>query len=251
MDENAIRNITFVAVSGAAGGTLGFIFSQYIGHEPRFGIYLDAALWTAMGAGAALIFIFLMANTDRTDNARLISLALVAGFFWQPVLEGSKALIERNSEVRTEAQTVSRLESARSAIDSLGEISDSASNEDKAALMSEIRSNLLEAESLAKSLDRISSVEDVARASERIFGDDEANEIIASLGIQPSSMLVFGGPQNRHSLPSQFFDRGHWVAIEEKRANPFAIDLGDATEVSEDDVAEAQDASESDDDRRL
>lgn len=57
-----------------------------------------------LGGLASIAFVFLLANTDRSDNARLLGIALLSGFFWEPVLEASRALIdqrieEKNAEV--------------------------------------------------------------------------------------------------------------------------------------------------------
>ncbi len=251
MDENTAKNIAVVAAGGAIGGMLGFFFSLYLGHEPKFGAYLDAALWMAMGTGAGLIFIFLMANTDRTDRARLISLALVAGFFWQPVLEGSKALVERNTEDRTGVEAIAALQSARSSIDEYNNIADSGSVEDKASLLADIRSKISEAELLAGDLDRISTVEKVARASENLFASSEANSVLVDIGFETGNMLVLGNlenetgprplgswyaqqlPQNRINIVNgQNSPQGRIVAIggQTPLANPFEVGSDDSAE---------------------
>ncbi len=89
---------------GALGGLLYWLFSLWIGTphhvHPAFGIIISVAL----GSGASFIFIVLIANTDRTDKARLLALSLVAGFFWEPVWIGARGLVDyQMDEKRTQA----------------------------------------------------------------------------------------------------------------------------------------------------
>lgn len=53
-----------------------------------------------MGVGAAPLFVFLIANTDRRDRIRLWSLALLAGIFWGPVFKGAESLVGSHFDQR-------------------------------------------------------------------------------------------------------------------------------------------------------
>lgn len=98
MAQSSFPQFTQVTVIGAAGGVLTWAFSLWLRHPTHTTAYLDPVLSAALGAGAGLVFVFLIANTDRSDRPRLLALALLAGFFWEPVWEGGRALIDRQTE---------------------------------------------------------------------------------------------------------------------------------------------------------
>lgn len=82
------------------GGLLGWLFSLMTQLEAKVHPVLDPVIGVLLGAGSAYIFIFLIANTERTDTNRLVALALLAGFFWEPVWNMGGELIERRSDNR-------------------------------------------------------------------------------------------------------------------------------------------------------
>lgn len=85
---------------GALGGLLGWVVMRWDGVPPRFGTWLDAPFSTVLGCAAALIFVFLVSNTDRKDHPRFISLALLAGLAWRPSLDAGLAIIEKRNELQ-------------------------------------------------------------------------------------------------------------------------------------------------------
>ena len=98
MSNGTTKHVSIVAGIGAVGGLLGWGFALWLDMPGHIGERWDLLLSVALGAGASVIFVFVIANTDRTDGPRLIGLALLAGFFWEPVWEAGRALIGRELE---------------------------------------------------------------------------------------------------------------------------------------------------------
>lgn len=88
-----MKQYCHVAGFGAIGGFLLFAFGLWIGREPDLSRWLQLPLSIGLGAGASLAFIFIIANSDTKDAKRLLTLALVSGFCWEPVWEASRAAI--------------------------------------------------------------------------------------------------------------------------------------------------------------
>jgi hypothetical protein len=103
--------MVIVAAFGSAGGFLGWLASLLVQPEAERVWYLP---WLSLllGAGAALVFVFVIANTDRADRQRLWTLALLAGFFWEPVWEGARAFVIREIEEEAIARVETALEQA-------------------------------------------------------------------------------------------------------------------------------------------
>ena len=83
-----------VALFGAIGGLLGCIFGFYTKSGSLSYGWLEFPIWIVLGSGASIIFVFVIANADREDQKRLLAVALLSGFFWQPVWEGSRSLVD-------------------------------------------------------------------------------------------------------------------------------------------------------------
>lgn len=106
-----------VAIGGAVGGLLIWLFGLTLG-KTLYHPALDPFISTLLGAGASVVFVFLIANSQREDHQRLFAISLVAGFFWQPVWESAEILITRRIQERRE-------DSARQSIDKVvGLVSD-------------------------------------------------------------------------------------------------------------------------------
>lgn len=63
-----------------------------------------------LGGMAALIFLFVLTNTNRDDFLRISSFALLAGFFAQPVFDLGEVFIQQRSEERALASGVASIE---------------------------------------------------------------------------------------------------------------------------------------------
>jgi len=85
-------DLVWVCIFGALGGFLFWIFCMLHGGEFCTKNLIGAGIWFALplsvllGAGSGAVFVFLIASTDRTDKARLLTLAFLSGISWEPVL---------------------------------------------------------------------------------------------------------------------------------------------------------------------
>jgi len=85
-------DLVWVCIFGALGGVL--FWAICILHDGDFcnrdligaGTWLSLLLSVFLGAGSGAVFVFLIANTDRTDKARFLTLAFLSGISWEPVL---------------------------------------------------------------------------------------------------------------------------------------------------------------------
>lgn len=87
----------------ALGGAIGSITSVFIPFFPPIELskhvngfsateqfIIETAVTAVMGGIAAMAFVYLIAGTDRRDGVRLISLALLCGVFWNPVITSAR-----------------------------------------------------------------------------------------------------------------------------------------------------------------
>lgn len=98
-----------VLALGGLGGAISIGFQALTGIQTTTGDLHPAALFglgVAMGVGAAPLFVFLVANTDRRDRIRLWSLALLAGIFWGPVFKGAEGLVGSHFDRRAAGDAV-------------------------------------------------------------------------------------------------------------------------------------------------
>lgn len=157
------RELLHVLFAGTLGGALSWAFGVYLGLATRVSWFVAIPLSAALGAGAAVVFVFLIANTDRTDRPRLLALALLAGFFWQPVWEGGRAIIERQTDER-------RVEKARTLLQSAAETARRltfASPEERPQLAEQLNHQLSEAAALAV---QVRDVDGLARLRASVDG---------------------------------------------------------------------------------
>ena len=77
-----------VGVAGAIGG---FFNWMLVADKDASSSFLATSV--LFGFGAALLFVFVIANTDRQDRARLLVIALLSGFAWQTVWDTAKTMI--------------------------------------------------------------------------------------------------------------------------------------------------------------
>lgn len=89
------EEIGWISASGGIGGALAWVWE----------IWLEIAIWSfdklaelpmymAFGAGAAAVFILLIADSDRSDKLRIVALALVSGFAWKPIWISSHGILD-------------------------------------------------------------------------------------------------------------------------------------------------------------
>lgn len=94
-----------VLVSGAVGGALGVIAGSFLG-ELTNDWWRIIAPSAALGAGAAFAAVFVLLGIKTEDVHRCCGIALLAGFFWQPVFDAGKEYLLNTDARETEKQVV-------------------------------------------------------------------------------------------------------------------------------------------------
>jgi len=193
MSKGTEKHIALVALFGAIGGILAWTIGIWRGQPPHVSVWLDSPLSLVLGAGASIVFVFLISNTDRSDRARLIALALVAGVFWEPVWEASQALVDREVEQSRQKAAVEATQKAATLAASL----QSASPAERDRILEDIRQELQKAEHAARGIDSVSGLRRVSLASEQLLsvGEDlprrELRTLLATL--DPIESRYFSG----------------------------------------------------------
>ena len=99
--HNPQRPVARVLLGGAAGGALGMMAGTMLGE-------ITADWWriivpcVALGAGAAFIAVFVLLGIKTEDVHRCCGVALLAGFFWQPVFAAGKDYLSNTGERKAE-----------------------------------------------------------------------------------------------------------------------------------------------------
>jgi hypothetical protein len=98
-----LRTPALVALSGAVGGLASGALQVLNGLKPFNGstVFVMFAL-PFVGALAAMIAVYLIANSDTEKLAHTLGFALVCGIFWQPVIASAKLYVDH---VETQHQT--------------------------------------------------------------------------------------------------------------------------------------------------
>ena len=97
-----VEEIMWIFGFGGIGGALVWIWEMWQQSEPfELSQLLHLPMYVGFGAGAAAVFILLIANSDRSDRMRIVALALLAGFAWKPIWTGSEHLLMGQPEKRS------------------------------------------------------------------------------------------------------------------------------------------------------
>ena len=163
----------FILYAGALGGIIGWVFGLVTGNPPRIpgadgtlsaGWHLAATLpvWVMLGAAAALIFTILVANTDRTDRARVIAISMLSGMFWMPVLSGSSELIKKHQDEQLAGEAKQLIQDAAQ----IAENAKGAQGEQRDQLLRSAREKLEDANELAQRIDSARLATSLVDASE-------------------------------------------------------------------------------------
>ncbi len=86
-----------VILSGAAGGALGVMAGTMLG-EIATDWWRIIGPSVALGAGAAFVAVFVLLGIKTEDVHRCCGVALLAGFFWQPVFAAGKDYLSNTGE---------------------------------------------------------------------------------------------------------------------------------------------------------
>lgn len=110
------RLMGLVALIGALGGAMAWVFGQAIDIQNGQPLWPFMPISIFLGMGASIVFVFLVANTDRNDVIRLLALALLSGFFWKPVWLASQQIIDKTYEEQSLAEIQNSLQLAANAL---------------------------------------------------------------------------------------------------------------------------------------
>lgn len=98
------KKIALVPTVGACGGLLLWLWQELSNPDPDHKLkffsapYLTLPAFMLLGAGSAFVFVYLVTITDRKDTARLLALALLSGFAWEPIWESAQDRIVPSQE---------------------------------------------------------------------------------------------------------------------------------------------------------
>jgi hypothetical protein len=93
-DEKTFRPLLYVMIAGAVGGLTSWLLQWRAGLTPfqKPAIFGIPAL-VVVGAVAAVLGVYLIANSDTTELRHTLAFALVCGIFWQPVFDAAKLYV--------------------------------------------------------------------------------------------------------------------------------------------------------------
>ena len=103
-----MREFYAILSAGAFGGFLSWLSALVFG-GPLRKLPGPAAVGAALllGAGAATVGVYLIANTDRRDLPRALAFAILCGFSWQITYDGASSMIQRH-QARNEAEATTQ-----------------------------------------------------------------------------------------------------------------------------------------------
>jgi hypothetical protein len=107
------RDFVFVLTAGGVGGLFSSLYDIFEkkGVESICVYLVTIPVGCILGALAALVGVYLIANTDRKALPRCVVFALMCGFVWQPVIQAGRSLIT-NQMTSKDAEASKLAESA-------------------------------------------------------------------------------------------------------------------------------------------
>jgi hypothetical protein len=101
-------HMKYVLAAGAAGGFVSWVYSETVGTKLALPAAAAIGACFVLGAAAALISVYVVANSDVNNTPRLIAFAVICGIFWKPVLDSSVTYVNQKrdaskSEERSDA----------------------------------------------------------------------------------------------------------------------------------------------------
>lgn len=95
-----------------------------MGNDIKLPLYGAAFAFTALGAAAAVIGVYLLANSDTKAVARCIALALACGLAWKPVIDAGSALVTQTTDQENNEDVAKRTEDLQSMVTGLSTTKD-------------------------------------------------------------------------------------------------------------------------------
>lgn len=104
---------------------MSLIYSLTVGVPPVIGAFpWGFFAYLALGAGAGVFGVYLVAKTDTRDIVHCLVFALACGVSWAPIFDGTSALVKNNRERLVNAKVASTTEETRVAVQNLGKATD-------------------------------------------------------------------------------------------------------------------------------
>lgn len=99
-----LRDAGLIAVFGAVGGFVYYVYVINFGPPPRQPFPWNAMSYCILGFFSSLIGIFIILVPDKQQPVRRFALAIACGFCFQPVLDATRLLIKDNTQRETRSQ---------------------------------------------------------------------------------------------------------------------------------------------------
>ncbi len=93
------RHFYYVLVAGVVGGLGSWFWSITYGTPLKLPIPLAASVCLFFGGLAALVGVYVLANSDVSNLPRLVAFSLLCGLFWKPVLDSGRTYVEQKQQV--------------------------------------------------------------------------------------------------------------------------------------------------------
>ena len=113
------KELVHVALAGAIGGVLCWIYSEATGTPLGLGLVGSPLASLCLGAGAAVLGVYVVAKTDMSAKVQGLACAMACGFAWKPVLDGTTSLVETQVARASEASIRSETDEALSGSEAL------------------------------------------------------------------------------------------------------------------------------------
>lgn len=107
-------DVKYTLGGGAAGGFVSWLYSETLGTKLALPMLAAIAACIVLGATAALISVYVIANTDVSNIRRLLAFAVICGISWKPIIDSSVTYVNQK---RTAGEAD---EASNRAVESLG-----------------------------------------------------------------------------------------------------------------------------------
>ena len=98
------HHVRYVLIGGACGGFVSWVYSETVGTRMALPIAAAIAACFVLGAAAALISVYVVANSDVNNIPRLLAFAVICGIFWKPVLDSSVTYVNQRRDAASSDQ---------------------------------------------------------------------------------------------------------------------------------------------------
>jgi hypothetical protein len=201
-------HFALVASLGAAGAVIGVFLPFADG--AIIDINTPNRLYIAVPAGslAAVVLVFLLANTDRSDIPRLLAISALAGVFWKPVIDAGGLYIDRVGQAGRATEVTHKVEEVKQTVGNV-----SANDLDPDAGVERVRQLAQEINILAPSINDHNLLEQLRTKVEVVLPPEQTNgdsvklreefrtaltpDAVSIIGLQPTHLATAPGDATR------------------------------------------------------